>query len=46
MELSGKSPFIVFEDVDLDIVEGIVDALGLIRDRFVVLVQDYLSRKV
>src|SRR5437868_348970 len=34
LELGGKSPFIVFDDADLDsVVEGVVDAVGFTRGR-------------
>ena len=38
MELGGKSPFVVFEDADLDsAVEGLLMQFGLIKDKYVVL---------
>jgi len=34
LELGGKSPFIIFEDADLDsAVEGLVDGIWLNRDK-------------
>jgi len=47
LELGGKSPFVVFEDADLDgAVEGVVDAIWFNQGRSVVLARVSSCRKM
>lgn len=46
LELGGKSPFVVFDDADIDgAVEGVVDAIWFNQDRSAAPVRGFWSRK-